>query len=101
MALQDAYEPTEEQLLSWLQVAYSTNEPKLVREDGKLARMEAFHEEEGAHVRSGPTAIHFKPAKLHQSQSMYGHLGYPLDPSKLSAISDSLPECDCPAILTA
>ncbi|CAL5220692.1 g2743 [Coccomyxa viridis] len=47
----EAYEPNDEQLLSWLQAAYSSTQPSIVKEDGRLARIEAFHHEQGARVR--------------------------------------------------
>ncbi len=55
--LQEAYEPSEEQLLSWLQDAFSKTHPKLIREKGKLAGVEAMHGEGCADVRWAPNCI--------------------------------------------
>ena len=42
--LQEAYLPEkEEDLLSWIQYAYSSGQPKLIKEKGKLSGMVAKH----------------------------------------------------------
>ena len=64
--LQEAYEPSEEQLLSWLQIAYSKTHPKLIKEKGKLAGVEAMHGEGCADVRWAPMRIALQFSSGHQ-----------------------------------
>ena len=58
--LQEAYLPEkEEDLLSWIQDAYSSGQPKLIKEKGKLSGMVAEHrlKDLQVDVRCAPTII--------------------------------------------